>query len=305
MLLRLARYGVASPWRAALIVAATSLVALIPILSLVGVIGLALLVLVGARMGERANAHVLLVATVVATIFLVIAGQSWLYGVMLLLGQWLPVAIVASVLRHSQRLRTAILVAIGLGIAIGGLTLLMVVSQGEMLQKQFVSQMAPTFQQQGITPDQLDKTVRNVLPWLPSLIGGVYTLLIALSILLGRSWQAALYNPGGFRQEFYSLRFGLPLALVATALAVLVFVATPWSAVTMVFLMPIAVAFMLHAVAIAHDGLARRKAHPGWLFAMYVMIVLTLPNSLAGLAVVGMLDAFMNLRGRAGSAGED
>src|SRR5690606_2484533 len=51
-----------------------------------------------------------------------------------------------------------------------------------------------------------------------ALVVGLLAALIAmnalLALLIGRWWQAMLYNPGGFRAEFYEFRLGKNLALV-------------------------------------------------------------------------------------------
>ncbi len=43
-------------------------------------------------------------------------------------------------------------------------------------------------------------------------------LLALLCLILGRYWQAMLYNPGGLRRELHRLRLPLPLALALVAL---------------------------------------------------------------------------------------
>jgi hypothetical protein len=49
---------------------------------------------------------------------------------------------------------------------------------------------------------------------LTSFLGATYGMLAALLLILARWMQAALYNPGGFRLEFHSLRIGSKTALL-------------------------------------------------------------------------------------------
>src|SRR5690625_6353500 len=46
------------------------------------------------------------------------------------------------------------------------------------------------------------------------LLANVTSFTGVLGLMLGRWWQALLYNPGGFKQEFNGLRLNTPQALV-------------------------------------------------------------------------------------------
>src|SRR5690606_38868442 len=57
-----------------------------------------------------------------------------------------------------------------------------------------------------------------LVPGLAGLMGAVHALMALVGLMIGRSWQAGLYNPGGFRDEFHRLR---PSPLAAGGLLVL------------------------------------------------------------------------------------
>src|SRR5690606_34096107 len=52
-----------------------------------------------------------------------------------------------------------------------------------------------------------------IAPVLTGLMAALLQLASLLCLILGRYWQAALYNPGGFGREFRALRLPAPLAL--------------------------------------------------------------------------------------------
>ena len=52
-----------------------------------------------------------------------------------------------------------------------------------------------------------------IAPVLTGLLAALLQILSLLSLILGRYWQAVLYNPGGFGREFRALRLSLPQAL--------------------------------------------------------------------------------------------
>ncbi|WP_444940189.1 hypothetical protein ACJJI3_15280 [Microbulbifer sp. ZKSA004] len=124
-----------------------------------------------------------------------------------------------------------------------------------------------------------------------SLISAIST---TLALVLGRYWQALLYNPGGFRQEFHQLR--LPLWLSATSMLLwVVSLVTPgyafWGAV-------IAFPMVVAGIALVHWLVASRGWGVGPLVAMYIMLViggLPLAGFLCGLALV---DSWIDIRGR-------
>ncbi|WP_308364122.1 MULTISPECIES: hypothetical protein [unclassified Microbulbifer] len=116
-----------------------------------------------------------------------------------------------------------------------------------------------------------------------------------LALVLGRWWQALLYNPGGFRQEFHQLRMPLPLAAAGMLLWVFGLVSEGlvfWGAV-------VAFPMVVAGIGLIHWLVARRGWGRGPLVALYVMLViaaLPLAGFLCGLALI---DSWIDIRGRA------
>ncbi|MGL6162145.1 hypothetical protein [Microbulbifer sp.] len=123
----------------------------------------------------------------------------------------------------------------------------------------------------------------------------VSAITVALALVLGRWWQALLYNPGGFRQEFHQLRMPLPLAAAGMLLWVFGLVSEGlvfWGAV-------VAFPMVVAGIALIHWLVARRGWGRGPLVALYVMLViaaLPLAGFLCGLALI---DSWIDIRGRA------
>lgn len=126
-----------------------------------------------------------------------------------------------------------------------------------------------------------------------------YVLVISslLSLVLGRWWQALLYNPGGFQGEFHALRLAPMAAVVCVGAMVYCLVKgldyTVWSSV---FGMPLLVA----AVALVHHLVTLKNKSMHWLVVFYLALLLIRPLSML-LAIVGLLDAWLNLRRRVAS----
>lgn len=129
--------------------------------------------------------------------------------------------------------------------------------------------------------------VLGFLAWLTA-------MQLVASLLLGRWWQAVLYNPGGFRAEFHGLRLdrvlagGLLLGIVVCNLGAAEL--GPWASLLGLPLLLAGLGLVHHAVQFWHLGVQ-------WLVLLYIGLVMFSPLSLV---LVGMafLDSVFDLRAR-------
>ncbi|SMF58940.1 hypothetical protein SAMN02745866_03801 [Alteromonadaceae bacterium Bs31] len=116
----------------------------------------------------------------------------------------------------------------------------------------------------------------------------VFTLL---GLLLGRLWQAVLYNPGGLREELHMLRLSMPLAMAC----MLGYFYCQWAGEhylywQMLFLMPPVVA----ALGFVHWFVAAKSLGRAPLVVLY----LALPLIGVFLALIGLSDVWIDYRKR-------
>lgn len=115
-----------------------------------------------------------------------------------------------------------------------------------------------------------------------------------LSVLLGRYWQAVLYNPGGFGREFRALRLPPALTGALTVLAVSVWLLAPgssgWAAIA-------AAPLIFCGFALLHARAAMAGKGTVWLSTAYVLWLVLDPVKLAFMAMVA-IDALVNFRSR-------
>ena len=138
----------------------------------------------------------------------------------------------------------------------------------------------------------------------PDFLAGLGAWVVALgtilSLMVARWWQALLYNPGGFRQEFHSLRVEKPVALVlATVLLLGLAVPRQYAPWAELFGLPLLIA----GVAFVHHLVTARQLGGHWLGLMYFGLLLISPVSLA-LIGLGFADSVLNLRSRLTRKGE-
>lgn len=132
----------------------------------------------------------------------------------------------------------------------------------------------------------------------PVFFSGLIAYVIALhvlgSLILGRWWQATLYNPGGLREELHALRLPKMLAAGFALASLLCLSAGPdyvlWSNLLLLPLVVSGAAFVHYAVGAMGLGAF-------WLVLFYIGLVLIGPMSVL-VTAVGMADSFMNLRAR-------
>lgn len=121
---------------------------------------------------------------------------------------------------------------------------------------------------------------------------GPYQMVLMLGcMLLGRYWQALLYNPGGFREEFHNLRFDWRLMAVLLVLVGAGFYGqTPLDKWMMMFcLVPI-----LDGLAVVHKVVAQRNMGTTWLILAYLLLFIAAP----AFVLLGFADSVVDFRKR-------
>lgn len=126
------------------------------------------------------------------------------------------------------------------------------------------------------------------------LLANVAAFTGVLGLILGRWWQALLYNPGGFKQEFQTLGLNTPQALVCVGASLYALLQGPeyiwWAAL---FALPL----LFVGLAIVHRIVALRGLGVQWLVLFYIALVLLDPVSQL-LMVLAFVDTWLNIRGR-------
>ena len=251
-------------------------------------LGAAIAALVTLRRGLSSALPVIVAAAVPS-------GWWWMEGEVITLSLVLMVTLMAVVLRSRLRwsealivgaLAGAVMIQLGIFLPPGG--------TGEMLDQ--LRQASPEVERlltelgsQGLDAEQLAGL----------LIGGVTGLIVLIAavacLALARSWQAGLYNPGGFREEFHALR------LAPRELAVLVVLGAIGAVLGLPGLgMLLWVPLLVAGIALVHGFIGLKGMNGLWLVAFYLLLITTWPMILIVL-LLAFIDAFANIRGRLAS----
>ncbi|GAA0572604.1 hypothetical protein ACFQH5_04930 [Halomonas salifodinae] len=262
-------------------VAAAAIAALVPWLFWLSA---AIAALVTLRRGMSPALPVILAAALPA-------GWWWMQGDVIPLACVLLATLMAVVLRSRARwsealivgvLASAVMVQLGVFVPPGGVgPLLEQLRQGSAEVDAMLRELA----NQGIATEQLATL----------LVGGVTGVMVSLAavgcLALGRAWQAGLYNPGGFREEFHGLRLAPREFAILLVLGIVGLVLLPGLA--MLTWVPLLVA----GIALIHGIIGIKGMNGLWLVAFYVLLIATWPTILIVL-LLAVIDSFANFRER-------
>lgn len=249
---------------------------------LVNLLTPALVAMVSMRKGMTAGSAMLLWA-LVPTGFWLILGDA--FPLLLLFG----VFVLAAVLRSTESWRNVLLAGIG----VGAMFEVYLRVQPVVLDLMF-EQLELYVRANNLEGVQLDE-LRQVMT---TFLAAFYMALSVAVLMLGRSMQASLYNPGGFREEFHALRIGqtMTLALVGAILLVNFVESLPQA---WIFYLATPLAFA--GLALAHALVAWKNASVFWLVAMYMLLIF--PTMMYLLILVAIVDSWYDFRGRLPKSG--
>ncbi|WP_297812313.1 DUF2232 domain-containing protein [uncultured Methylophaga sp.] len=261
-----------------------------------GVIALATLRM-GPREGARVVTATLIVFVLVAWLLL---GQMWIAG-LVLLSSWLPVFVATLALGYSRSLATALLAASGLGLVVVLLMHLLVPELTGWWRGMIEPFMASLSEQPGwqLGVDETARLTDNLAAMMTGLIAAGVSFNAVVGLLIGRAWQAQLFNPGAFGEEFRQLRLGKPAAMLTAILMVVALTPMADALRLLADCLPVMlVAFGIQGLAIVHAIVNLRQKGKGWLVTMYVLLVLMMPQMVMMLATLGVLDQWFDFRKR-------
>lgn len=304
----LAAYVVKGRMQALLVAVVPALLSLfLPPLSYLSGAAVALVTL---RMGVQQGLMLILGAVVTVGLFGQLLMQNPMGGMAFALGLWLPVWGLALSLRRTASQERSLVLATLFGV--------MAIAAFHLGTEDPVQWWSGLLQEalQG-SLEQLGEAERaqltaNLQVIASLMTGGAAAALSASligSLLLGRWWQAMLYNPGGFGEEFRTIRLGQARSLLALLLlgaVLLIGGGQLFQDLFTVMLVP----FVIQGIAVVHALVRSRGAHNGWLIALYVLLLLppTTGHMALLLAFAGAVDNWFDFRtyfGPKGGAGNE
>lgn len=250
-------------------------------------ISAAVVALVVMRRGPAEGVSLLLWASLPAMIWVLVPGDPTALVVIAGTG------VLALVLRASVSWVYTLLAGVLIGVLLAELMPLLLpelIAEMIKVSKQVLAEMVA----------ELGKEAGQQLEaYLPPLFAGILSSihLYAMQgcLILARWWQASLYNPGGFREEFHRLM--LP-KLVALPLLLLMLFGGRLHPQLLGWLPVIGVPFVVAGIALVHGLVGLKKLTVHWLFAFYMLLVLFGPYLFMLLIGMAFMDSLLDFRQR-------
>jgi len=305
MLRSIAVFAMQGRWQSAITTALLSLGALLfPPLNYLasGVIALSTL-----RMGPKEGVTVVIATTLVFTLLAGLVLKQYAISGLFLLSNWLPVFGISLVLGYTRSLAAGLLAATGLGIVLV-LGTHLVVSEPALWWQQMIGPFLATLAEQPewqLSQADTQSLVFGLSEMMTGIVAAGLSINVMLGLLIGRAWQAKLYNPGGFASEFYQLTLGKSAAMLAMAIMVLTISPLGESLAVLRDCLPVILAvFALQGLSVVHAIVKLKQKHKFWLIAVYVLLVVVMPQMVVLLAMTGVLEQWFNFRRRLIERGE-
>ncbi|GLQ30645.1 hypothetical protein [Litoribrevibacter albus] len=123
-----------------------------------------------------------------------------------------------------------------------------------------------------------------------------------ISLMFARYMQAAVYNPGGFRKEFHSLRFPYSvMSLLLGAAFLLSVLGDSFISYVPMLVLPLVIA----GISVVHGSIEIKKLGGNWLVLFYVSLVLVSSLTLLLLIVLAALDSVFDIRSKLSAASNE
>jgi len=292
-MLGIAKYAMNGPMQALIAVAGFS--ALSVFLAPFGILVGAIIALVTLRVSVAEGFKTLIWGVISHAAVTALVSGNYFPAVVSVVEYMLPVYIMAVVLRNTQSLALSLQFAMILvGLSLVGFHL-MIDNPEEWWLSQFNEFVAPILAASQVDYNQ--EVIQSMAGMVTMLIG-VFIIILWFSILvIARWWQSELYNPGGFKADFYDLALPKSTAYVAILLAILGLINGVESGLVYDLSGILIAGLMFQGLAIAHKTVAVNQLSTGWLVGLYVLLFF-LPQAMLILATIGLVDTWVDFRSR-------
>lgn len=293
----LAGYIVSGRWQAVLVTALSAVLGML--LLPFSCVGAASVSLVTLHVGIVSGLQVMVLAAAGAMVMYVLAGVKSAYLLSMVLLLWVPCWLGSAVLQQTRDLGYALKVAALFNACLLLLVYLLLGNPVEVWVE-ILNAFAALFEEAGLVMQGLsdEQLMRDVAGLMTGVVLAWLELGIVAGLLLGRWWQSVVVHPGGFREEFCSLRLGYAAGLLTLGVMLLAqltegTVSEFAAQLAMILLVP----YLLTGLAIIHSLMQQSGLGKGWLVAVYALLGLV-PQSMLLLAGGGLLDTWIDFRRR-------
>jgi len=288
-MLAIARHALKSPFHAFTVVGLLAVLSLIiPFVSLLSGAIVSLLIL---TQGFQSGLRVVVLTVLGLSLMTWLSTGTPLVGLMIGVVQWLPMIVLAEVLRRTQSFSMVIIV----GMVLGSIAVLLQFYLWPDLDLFWRSTIEEMFNQseQGDQYTALQPAIEQIVHWMLLLFVAAMISTYVSTLMIGRWFQAKLLESDGYKKEFYEIKLGKTSALIS-ALIILAsgFAGLDWLIGVAIVL---ASGFLFQGLAVVHERM-NRSARKGLLNGLFYLLLFVFPHAVALTAGVGIIDNWLNFR---------
>jgi hypothetical protein len=249
--------------------------------------------LVTLRKGAYEGLIILVCSCLAAVLLATLISVPYTFIVLYVLVLWLPIWLIAIVLREGRHISLAIEMAVLLGVlCVIGYYIFN--ADPASMWVQVMTKMIPA----NAPVEDAQRMIALMAPYMTGIAaaGGVFGM--SLGLFLGRWWQALLYNPGGFRQEFLGLKIQKAMAFICVAIIAIgalssgIISQIAWNTAILMFVL-----YTFVGIAVLHTMFSGMKIGQ-FAVPMFYITLFLVPHSLFPVALVGFSDTWLDIRKR-------
>jgi len=265
----------------------------------VSIVSSASVALVTLRRGSLEGLYVLICACLAAALLSMFLLGGYQFALMYGLVLWVPVWLISIILREGRQLAVAIEIAVMVGIA-GVLVFYLYQPEPAQIWRGVLTVMIqPMLEARpDVSVEMINQSADIFAHIMTGIIAAGTVSGLLLGLFLARWWQAALYNPGGFRQEYLALKGHAPLALLTLAILTVALLASGliaelcWNALVILFVL-----YTFIGTAVLHCSFAAMKGSRFMVPFLYATLLI-IPHVMAAVALCGLTDTWLDLRNK-------
>ena len=272
-------------------IVASSLALLSLIMPPVSIISSATVALVTLRLGAFEGVIILGWSALAARLLGFFATGNFQFAFLYVMILWLPVWLISIVLRESRRLSLAIEIAVSVGI-LGVIGFYLYSSEPAGMWSAVLEQMIPV----DVPMDEIQDKINILVHYMTGIVAAGTVLGLLFGLFLGRWWQANLFYPGGFKQEYLLISTKTWLSIASVAIVGVALVSSgevseiAWNISILLFIL-----YTVTGTSVLHTYFATFKLGRYMVPMLYITLFL-MPHLMLLVVVVGVSDPWLDLR---------
>ncbi len=253
--------------------------------------------LVTLRQGPQEGMLVIVASSVASGILSYLLFADLLPAMVFILVLWLPVWLLANLLRYSRSLGLVLQATLGISLLVVGYFYLFIGNVSgfwEGVIREPLQMFIDSGQLEASGQD-FDQILAALSGWMTAIMATGFLLQMVVVMFIARWWQALLYNPGGFGEEFRRMTYHQGMTFIAAPALLWVLLGDPPEWIVAVAMLMVVTYFLL-GLAVTHALLKRINANVVWITGIYVLLLIAMPYVMTALAMTGFTDSWMNFR---------